>query len=102
MSAREREFPPIIPLMPATRAHHIAAIWVSAALILVFAAIAPFSGNHLGRVGVFVPVLQTVLSAADLLTATLLLGQYSVQRSAGYWRSLRHTSLAVLSPFCRR
>ena len=83
MPAREEEFPLIIPLMPATRAHRVAAIWVAATLLLVFAAIAPFAGIHLGRVDVFVPVLQTVLSAADLLTATLLLGQYSVQPQRG-------------------
>lgn len=81
--ARDSEFPLVIPLMPATRAHRVAAIWVAAILLLVFATIAPFAGIHVGRVDVFVPVLQTVLSAADLLTATLLLGQYSVQPQRG-------------------
>ena len=82
-SARESEFPLVIPLMPATRAHRVAAIWVVAALFLIAAAIAPFANIQVGRVDAFVPVLQTVLSAADLLTATLLFGQYSVQPRRG-------------------
>src|SRR5206468_3419709 len=38
-----------------------------------------FANVQIGRIDSFVPVLQTVLSAADLLTATLLFAQYSVQ-----------------------
>jgi hypothetical protein len=33
----------------------------------------------LGRVDAFIPVLQTALSIADLITAALLFGQYSIQ-----------------------
>jgi len=79
----EGDAPLVIPLMPATSAHRVAAICVAATVFLAFAAIAPFASITLGRIDVFVPVLQTVLSAADLLTATLLLGQYSVQPLRG-------------------
>ncbi|WFU58251.1 MASE4 domain-containing protein [Bradyrhizobium pachyrhizi] len=69
--------------MPATREHRRAAMWVVAALFVLAACIAPFASVQIGRVDAFVPVLQTVLSAADLLTATLLFGQYSVQPRRG-------------------
>jgi signal transduction histidine kinase len=81
--ASESDVPLVIPLMPATSAHRGAAICVAATVFLAFAAIAPFASITLGRIDVFVPVLQTVLSVVDLLTATLLLGQYSVQPLRG-------------------
>jgi Membrane-associated sensor, integral membrane domain len=34
---------------------------------------------QVARVGAFVPVVQTVMSAADLITAILLFAQYSIR-----------------------
>jgi signal transduction histidine kinase len=41
--------------------------------------VAPFAHLQFARIDVFVPVLQTVLSLVDLLTATLLFAQYVIQ-----------------------
>jgi hypothetical protein len=48
-------------------------------LIVAAAAIAPFASIQLGRIDPFIPVLQTTLSIADLITAALLFAQYSIQ-----------------------
>jgi hypothetical protein len=49
-------------------------------MLVVAALVAPFAHLQIRRIDSFVPVLQTVLSAADLLTATLLFVQYTIQR----------------------
>jgi PAS domain S-box-containing protein len=50
--------------------------------VIILAAIVaitlPFANTRLARVDAFVPVIQTVMCMADLLTAVLLLAQYSV------------------------
>lgn len=71
--------PVVVPLMPSTPGHRAVAVGVIVALLATAVLVAPFANVQLGRIDSFVPVLQTVLSAADLLTATLLLAQYSVQ-----------------------
>ena len=45
--------------------------------------IAPFAGVPLPRVDAFIPVLQTVLCVAELVTAILLFAQYSIQPQLG-------------------
>ncbi len=55
-----------------------AAIFVS---LLIFLAIAPFARVALPQVGAFIPIYQTALVTNDLITAVLLLGQYSFLRS---------------------
>src|SRR5689334_21878117 len=75
----EHEFPIIAANMPATAQHRRLALIVICVL-LVFALIAaPFAYVQLPRVNAFIPVLQTVLCLADILTATLLFAQYSIQ-----------------------
>ncbi|WP_439374820.1 MASE4 domain-containing protein [Bradyrhizobium sp. DASA03120] len=73
-----RDFPPAIATVPATAQQRRAAISVVIALIVVTAVVAPFANRTLGRVDAFVPVLQTVLATADLITAILLLAQYVI------------------------
>jgi signal transduction histidine kinase len=75
----EQAFPLIIATMPATGQQKAIAVGVAVLLIVAAAVIAPFASIQLDRVDVFIPVLQTVVSAADLVTATLLFGQYSIQ-----------------------
>src|SRR5437868_9325198 len=65
--------------MPATSQQQAVAVGVVVVLFAVAALVAPFANVQIGRIDSFLPVLQTVLSAADLLTATLLFAQYSVQ-----------------------
>jgi hypothetical protein len=75
----EQDFPLIIATMPATGQQRAIAVGVAVLLIVTAAAIAPFASVQLGRVDAFIPVLQTVVSVVDLVTASLLFGQYSIQ-----------------------
>ena len=77
--ASEDEFPIVIATMPATSRQGRMAFGVIAFLFAVALAIAPFAQLQLTRIDNFIQVLQTVLSVADLVTATLLLAQYSIQ-----------------------
>ena len=74
-----QDFPLIIANMPATGQQKAMAVCVAVLLIVASAVIAPFARIQLGPVDAFIPVLQTVVSVVDLVTATLLFGQYSIQ-----------------------
>jgi signal transduction histidine kinase len=76
--AVDRDFPPAIATIPATAQQHRAAVSVVIALVMITALVAPFANTQLGRVDTFVPVLQTVLATADVITAVLLLAQYVI------------------------
>ncbi len=69
----------VVALMPYTPRHQAVAVGVVAVILIVSALLAPFVSLQVGKVDSFLPAVQTVLSAADLLTATLLFAQYSVQ-----------------------
>lgn len=75
----DRDPPMVVALMPSTPRHRAMAIGVVAVMLAVSAVAAPFVNQPLGKVDSFLPVVQTVMSAADLLTATLLFAQFSVQ-----------------------
>ncbi len=75
----DQAFPLIIATMPATGQQKATAVGVAVLLIVVAAAIAPFASIQLEQVDAFIPVLQTVVGVADLLTATLLFAQFSIQ-----------------------
>src|SRR3954466_10908824 len=55
------------------------AIGIVIVLTLAAAVIAPFASISVARVDAFIPVLQTVLSAVDFITAILLFSQFSIQ-----------------------
>src|SRR3954451_4239392 len=74
-----QEFPLVIATMPATDRQKTVAIGFIIASLVAVAAIAPFARIQLGRIDAFIPVLQTVISLADLVTAILLFAQYSIQ-----------------------
>src|SRR5712671_801593 len=76
----DRDFPAVVALMPATPREQTVAVGVVVVLFILAALVAPFANVQIGRIDSFVPVLQTVLAAADLLTATLLFAQYSVHQ----------------------
>ena len=65
--------------MPATAQHRTMALGVVILLIVATAVIAPFASMQVARVDAFVPVLQTVVSVVDLITAVLLFAQFSIQ-----------------------
>jgi signal transduction histidine kinase len=75
----EQDFPLIIANIPATGQQKAMAVCVAVLLVVATAVIAPFASIQLGRVDAFIPVLQTALSIADLITAALLFAQYSIQ-----------------------
>src|ERR1700744_67583 len=79
VTKEQQYLPLIIANMPATRQQRAIAVGVGVLLLVAAALIAPFASVQLGRVDAFIPVLQTALTIADLITATLLFGQYSIQ-----------------------
>jgi hypothetical protein len=74
-----QNFPLVIASMPTTERHRTMAIGVVILLIVAAAVIAPFASIQLAQVDAFIPVLQTVVSVADLITAVLLFAQFSIQ-----------------------
>jgi signal transduction histidine kinase len=75
----EHDPPIVVALMPSTPRQRAMAAGVAVIILALAALVAPFVNVQIGRIDSVLPVLQTVLSAADLLTATLLFAQYSVQ-----------------------
>jgi signal transduction histidine kinase len=69
----------VVASMPYTRRHRAIALSIVTCMLAVWALLLPFANQQLGRVDSFVPVVQTVMCVADLLTAILLFAQYSVQ-----------------------
>ncbi len=63
-----------------TRHRRMACIALCASF-LIFVAAAPFARVALPQVSAFIPIYQTALVTNDLITAVLLLGQYSFLRS---------------------
>jgi hypothetical protein len=74
----DQDLPIVIADMPISPRHRNIALAAIAALAIVDAIVIPFANVHLARVDAFVPVLQTVMCAIDLLTAALLFAQYSI------------------------
>ncbi len=75
----DQDFPLIIATMEATARDRVAAVRVVAILIVAASFMAPFANIQVRRIDAFIPVSQTVLSIADLVTATLLFGQFSIR-----------------------
>jgi signal transduction histidine kinase len=74
-----QDFPLVIATMPATDRQWTMAVRVVILLTVAAAAIAPFASIQVSRVDAFIPVLQTVVCVVDLVTATLLFAQFSIQ-----------------------
>jgi signal transduction histidine kinase len=73
-----QDFPLVFATMPATGRHQAMAGGVVILLVAVAVVVTPFARIPVARVDTFIPVLQTVVSVADLVTATLLFAQFSV------------------------
>src|SRR2546423_13131744 len=73
------DFPLVIATMPATDRQTKIAVGIVSVLTIAAAVMAPFASIQVGRIDAFIPVLQTVVSVADLITATLLFAQFSIQ-----------------------
>jgi PAS domain S-box-containing protein len=72
------ELPIVITAAPATDRQRKAALRVVIAMALIFAVTLPFANVQLARIEAFVLATQSVMCAADLLTAALLFSQYSI------------------------
>src|SRR6476659_636606 len=74
-----QDFPLVIATLPATERQRTIAVGIVIALIGAAAVIAPFASIPVSRVDAFIPVLQTVVCVVDLVTATFLFAQFSIQ-----------------------
>ena len=79
-ASAERPFISTLPAGPGVRRLALAAVAVSA---VVFVAALPFAKQPLPPVPAFIPVYQSALIVADLMTAVLLFGQFSILRLRG-------------------
>lgn len=66
---------------PADRSERRLALAAVIVTVLVFAALAPFSGRPLPRAPLFLPIYQTALIVCDLITASLLFRQFAIAGS---------------------
>jgi hypothetical protein len=80
---RRHDFPIVIATMPASTRERRSALGVILLLLITFLIIAPFASVPLARIDAFIPVLQTVLCIADLITAALLFAQFSIEPLRG-------------------
>lgn len=77
-----QDFPLVIATTAATDRQITVAIGIVVVLTLAAAVIAPFASISVARVDAFIPVLQTVLSAVDFITAILLFSHFRFNLSA--------------------
>jgi signal transduction histidine kinase len=75
----EQDFPLVIATMPATGRQRTIAVGIVIFLTVAAFVIAPFASIQVAQIDAFIPVLQTVLSVVDFITATLLFAQFSIQ-----------------------
>lgn len=75
-----QDLPIIAASMPATPTHRKLALIVVLVLAGVAVLLLPFAGKPAARIDVYIPVIQTVMCVADLITAVLLFSEYSVER----------------------
>src|SRR6476620_10107260 len=74
-----QEVPHLIASIPASAQHRRIALGVVIFLAGVFALVIPFAHMQTARIDAFIPVVQTIIFFADLITAVFLFAQYSVQ-----------------------
>jgi hypothetical protein len=84
---RREDFPIVIASMPASTRERRFAFGVIVLLLVAFPIIMPFARVPLARVDAFIPVIQTVLCVADLITAALCLLNIRSNRCEEFWRS---------------
>jgi signal transduction histidine kinase len=77
------DFPVVIANLPASAAEQRVAFALVVFLFIVFVMVTPFASVPLPRVEAFIPVIQTVVCVAELVTAILLFAQYSIQPQPG-------------------
>jgi signal transduction histidine kinase len=100
----DRDFPVASVATTATPRQNRLAVGIVVVLLSAAVLIAPFGHANVGQIDAFLPAVQSVLSAADVMTAILLLVQYSYQPQAailtlgsGYLLSASFAFLQTLS-----
>jgi signal transduction histidine kinase len=78
-SGSDHDFPIVVATKQMSQRQRRAAIAAVAVLFTGTMIWAPFGSVQLTRVDAFIPVIQSLMCVADLLTATLLFSQYAVQ-----------------------
>jgi phosphatidylserine synthase len=74
-----KEVPALIASMPPSARQRMIALGIIIFLSVVFAVVMPFAHIQAARVDVFIPVVQSIICFADLITAVFLFAQYSIQ-----------------------
>lgn len=74
-----KDAPAVIASMPASAQQRGVAFAIVIVLSVVFAVIMPFAHVQTARIDVFIPVVQSIICFADLITAVFLFAQYSIQ-----------------------
>ena len=104
----DHDFAVVTANMPVSAVERRVAFALIAFLFVIFGMVAPFARVPLPRVDAFIPVIQTVVCVAELVTAILLFAQYSIQpqpRSVGFGQRLyfqRTIRFSANSCFSRR
>ena len=75
----DKEVPHLIASIPASAQHRRIALGVVIFLAGVFALVIPFAHMQTARIDAFIPVVQTIIFFADLITAVFLFAQYTIQ-----------------------
>src|SRR5712671_6328340 len=77
----EIQQPSLIAFLPPSEAHKRAALAVSTFLLVAFVVTVPFAKVMLPQLNIYIPLVATVMFLNDLMTASLLLAQFSIVRS---------------------
>ncbi|SIO51795.1 His Kinase A (phospho-acceptor) domain-containing protein [Bradyrhizobium erythrophlei] len=74
-----KEIPALVASILASAQQRRAAFGIVTLLSVVFAIVLPFAQIRVARLDAFIPVVQSIICVADLITAVLLFAQYSIQ-----------------------
>src|SRR4051812_18748922 len=83
-SGSDHDIPIVVATKQITRPERRVALAAIVVLLIGTMVWAPFASVQLGRIDAFIPVIQSVMCVADLITATLLLSQYAVQAQPAF------------------
>src|SRR3954454_14078473 len=83
-SGSDHDIPIVVATKPITQQERRLALAAVIVLLTGTMIWAPFASVPLARIDAFIPVLQSVMCVADLITATLLLSQYAVQAQPAF------------------
>ena len=76
---RDKEAPLLIASIPASTQQNRIAFGVVIFLLAIFAVAMPFATVQVARIQAFIPVTQSIVLFADLITAVFLFAQFSIQ-----------------------